>query len=137
MDTNKFVKIINISAISSLEPILDHCPELEEVMNKGKTSTADWDMLLTAAGVGFGLIQDKNLSIDIAMQTAASIHPQLPSAIENYFDFISRGGIKDRETLGAQTGIWVVWNLLKEEPTYEKHARLISLIGHYIDRILK
>ena len=137
MDTSELVKIINLSAISSFTPILDKCPDLVEIMKKGKTTTMDWDVLLTAAGVGFALTINSDLDKDVAIKTCTSIHSQLPKVLENYFDFISREERKDREMLGAQTGMWVVWNLLKEPPKYEEHKKLISLIGHYIDNLLK
>lgn len=137
MNSSTLVKIVNLSAISSFIPILDKCPDLADIMKKGKTTTSDWDVLFTAAGVGFALTIDNNLDKEVAMKTSASIHPQLSIAIENYFDFINREERKDREMLGAQTGMWIVWSLLKERPIYEEHAKLISLIGHYVDAILR
>jgi len=137
MDVDQFVKFINTTAIASFTPILDRCPDLEKVMKKGKTTTADWDVLFTAAGVGFSLTINSKLDKDNVIRACTSIHPQLPAAVENYLDFISREERKDREMIGAQTGMWMVWNLLKERPEYEEHARLISIIGRYIDNILK
>lgn len=137
MDTPTLVKTVNLFAISSFSPILDKYPALADVMKKGKTTTVDWDVLLTAAGVGFALTLDSNLDKEEATKTSVSIYPQLPAAIENYFDFISKEERKDREMLGAQTGMWVVWNLLKEKPKYEEHAKLISLIGHCVNSLLK
>lgn len=134
---SNLVNIINISAIESLIPILNRSPDLAELMKKGKTTSADWDLLFTAAGVGFALKTNKNLDKVEVMNSCNSIHPQLQTAIDNYFSFINKEKDVDRETLGAQTGVWLVWNLFKEEPNYEKHKKLISLLGHYIDTLLK
>lgn len=131
------VNIVNLCAIDSFISILDLCPDLKTIMEKGETTTDDWDLLFTAAGVGFALITDNNLDKNSILKTCEAINPLLPKAIENYFSLVSSIDKDDRELLSGQTGVWIVWNLMKEKPVIEDHLKLISLLGHFIDNILK
>ncbi|MCX6730767.1 MAG: hypothetical protein NTZ55_02880 [Candidatus Roizmanbacteria bacterium] len=137
MDTADLVKFIHLSAIGSYIPIYKKFPDLAEIMKKGKTTSADWDILFTAAGVGIALSINIELNRDVVINTCTSINPKISAAIDNYFSFIGTEKINNREMLRLQTGVWMIWNLLKEEPVYEEHKELVSFLGRYIDSLLK
>jgi hypothetical protein len=136
LNERDIVRIINLSAISSFSAILDKCPELRKIMETGNTTVEDWDLLMTAAGVGYALKTNSNLDKDKIIRECKEINGKIPQALAFYLDTVKDIKSAEKDKLGASTGVWIVGNLLKKEPDYDNHIKCISLIGNYIDKLL-
>lgn len=136
LNERDIVRIINLSAISSFSAILDKCPELRKIMETGNTTVEDWDLLMTAAGVGYALKTNSNLDKDKIIKECKEINGKIPQALAFYLDTVRDIKSTEKDKLGASTGVWIVGNLLKKEPDYDNHIKCISLIGNYIDKLL-
>lgn len=118
-----------------MKAFLDRFPELKEVVRTSKNPTDDWDFFMVVAGVGIYHHQhSKNSAAQIDLiEQLTEIDPQMPLALNDFNSFVS----KDKHDLLASTGLWVLWNIKGEAPSYEESSRLAPSIGKYLENIVK
>lgn len=126
---------LRLATTTSMKAFLDRFPELKEVIQTSKNPTDDWDFFMVVAGVGIYHNQHSKNSVaqtDLIEQLT-EIDPQMPLAFNDFNSFIS----KDKHDLLASAGLWVLWNIKGEAPSYKESSKLAPSIGKYLENIVK
>lgn len=138
MNSDMFVKEINIAVISALVPFVDRYPTLKNVLEKSKRSSNDWDFFMTVAGVGTFLMVneiDKEGREKLVRQLI-DLDKQMTGALINLEVFLkNNSGMNVNKS--AIVGLWVLWNIAGEAPTHEVGQILAPAIGSYLLNLVK
>ncbi len=130
---NQIVKLIHTFVIGILTPLKEKYPKLLEILNYSKHPSNDWDFFMTVGGVGYYVIKNKidEEGISEIKKQLNEIDAQLPSALDNFFDFINKyddlGG-----DLVSKIGFYVLWNIKGNRPSYSECKELAPAIGNYL-----
>ncbi|MCX6784160.1 MAG: hypothetical protein NT141_03825 [candidate division WWE3 bacterium] len=133
------VDAIHVSSITLLVPLIDKYPILKDILNKSKSKRPadDWDFFMTAAGSGLVLTSDETYKgeHEKVLGRASEINKDIPRAIDDFISFTNKN--KGKEEMVATTiGLWVLWNLKQEEPTYDETKELAPIIGNFLLKLI-
>lgn len=118
-----------------MKAFLDRFPELKEIMSASKNPANDWDFFMVVAGIGIYNHQHSKNSATHSdlIEQLSEIDPQMPLALNDFNSFVS----KDKNDLLASAGLWVLWNIKGESPSYKESYKLAPSIGKYLENIVK
>lgn len=132
-NAHSIVDTIHLVAITSLTPILEQYPILKDVLGSSQNPLKDWDFFMTAAGSGIVLMSSESFEGEhkIIHDRLIEIDKNMPKAIADFISFMNKTKVQDHE-LAAQIGLWVLWNIKKEEPIFEEMKELPPIIGNFL-----
>jgi len=137
MDISKIVTGVHVGVSGSMRTFSKKYPVLSSVLAKSDHPLSDWVFFMTTAGVATYLLTHK---VDAGNFREFMIHlsridEHMPEAIDNFFEFIKlkKAGGRDMEAL---VGIWVLWNIEGNPPTFEECEELAPAIGIFLSRVV-
>ncbi len=133
------VDAINLSSIELLVPLIDKYPVLKNILNnsKSKNPSDDWDYFMTAAGSGIVLISSETYKGEHneVKSRASEIYKDIHRAIEDFIAFMNKNKATDK-LIPPTIGLWVLWNIKQEEPSYDEMKELAPVIGNLLIKII-
>lgn len=125
---------VHLASIGALTKIREQFPELMNTLTKSKRPSSDWNFFMTAAGVSLAIILSSDENKDSLIQKVSEIDKQIPSAINNFFEFKQSNSEED---VCSELGVWVLWNIGGECPTHPDCYRLAPVIGNFLKNVVK
>ncbi len=142
MSDNKepsIVDAIHLTSISVLTTLIDKYPVLKDILNSSKSTRPadDWDFFMTAAGSGLILISSEAYKGEHnkVKSRASEIYKDIPQFIDDFISFMNKNEGND-EMVAPTIGLWVLWNIKHEEPSYEEMKELAPVIGNFLLKII-
>jgi len=129
------VDAIKMLAISSLVPMMDKFPLLEQTIKASKSDkpAEEWDFFIVSACVGLVLMTDESYKGE-----HEAIENRLNDLDKNYLRAVNDlskffgNAPDDLDVQIATIGHWVLWNVKKDNPTDDEIKTLAFPIGQYI-----
>jgi len=136
---SSIVDAINLTSISVLTTLIDKYPVLKIIINnsKSKRPMDDWDFFMTAAGSGLVLMSSESFlgEHDVVKNRATEINKDIPRAIDDFISFMNKEERSD-DMVAPTIGLWVLWNLKQEKPSYDEMKELTLVIGNFLLKII-
>jgi len=136
-DNKKYtaVDVIKMLALSSLVPMMDKFPLLEQTLKSSKSNNPaeEWDFYLVSACSGIILLTNENYEGE-----HQAVEERLNEIDKNYMRAVSDLSIflenssDDVDVRVANIGYWVLWNVKKDKPSDEELKTLAFPIGQYV-----
>lgn len=136
-DIGLLVDGLRLRVVGSVTIFENKFPVLRTILNKSQHPTNDWTFFMTVAGMGTYFLTNRS-NEEEAKEIAkrlSEINKQMPEAMDNFFGYIN----KNKETsvnLTITIGHWVLWNIIRGNPTHEECKELAPAIGTYLMKII-
>lgn len=137
------VSAASINAVSMFVPLLDKFPSLRKV------ETAQWDIILTVAGVFMAVTRLRNLRLEQAREdklttiVSERFHEWNPSnsrgAFDNCkaffdknFDELTKAGHPSQFVASDAIGFWITWNVFGALSNTDEERKFVRTVGAMI-----
>ncbi len=137
--TTNIADAIPLISISILITLIEKYPTLKNLLNtsKNEKSTEEWNYYFTAAGSGLVLMSTENHKGEHneIINRLIEMDKTYPNAIDDFIKFMNKFKGSD-DLIPVNVGLWVLWNLKKEQPSDTEVSELASIIGRSLLKII-
>lgn len=136
---------VRLASIGIKTPLQEKFPILTSILSKSKNPSKDWDFFMTSAGIAIAILCNQNDEMfkKNILEKANNIkninrpHSTLNwgRAVSDLFNFMEN--YKDTDiNMQSQIGLWVLWNIGGEKPSYDECKELAPIIGMYLTKVV-
>ncbi|MCC5847619.1 MAG: hypothetical protein JJU29_05935 [Verrucomicrobia bacterium] len=124
------VKTLGMASVVTSMTLMEQFPEFVEVLKRSQSADTDWDFFFIAGGAGMVTLSSgtsealrKDIFDDLTL-----LNERLTHAISDLNQFLEGKDGRTKNPINA-VGLWILWNVGGQQPTYEESKRLVPAIG--------